>query len=159
MNEILWHLYVNQSHRFVIVLLIYTFFLVLGVFLFIFSIVLGRLLRLFFNLRDGNIKLNQVCNQMDTWTLNRMLLKKSSVWQLVLTHLFVQIYIHAESEHALYPVSISLGVTQLVAGPQCGRLEQNHSQIGRSLVLSVILQNVRGGGTFGHPIVPYYVQN
>lgn len=48
---------------------------------------------------------------MDMWTLNRMLLKKSSVWQLVLTRLFVHIYIHAESEHALYPVSISLGVT------------------------------------------------
>lgn len=38
-------------------------------------------------------------------------------------YLFIQRYIHAESEHALYPVSVSLCVGQLVAGAQCGRLE------------------------------------
>ncbi|TNN82077.1 hypothetical protein EYF80_007723 [Liparis tanakae] len=32
-------------------------------------------------------------------------------------------YVHAESEHALYPFSVSLGVSQMVAGAQRGRLE------------------------------------
>lgn len=64
------------------------------------------------------------------------------MWQPTLTCLFVQGYIHTESEHALYPVSIGLCVSQLVAWAQRGRLKQNHGQIWRSLVLSVILKDI-----------------
>lgn len=35
--------------------------------------------------------------------------------QRALTCLFIQGDVHAESEHALYPVSIGLGVNQLVS--------------------------------------------
>lgn len=55
-------------------------------------------------------------------------------------YLLIHGYVHAESEHSLYPVSVGLGVHQLVAGSQRGRLKQHHSQIFCRLVPSILLK-------------------
>lgn len=55
-------------------------------------------------------------------------------------YLLIHGYVHAESEHSLYPVSVGLGVHQLVARSQRGRLKQHHSQIFCRLVLSILLK-------------------
>ena len=60
-----------------------------------------------------------------------------------MSHLFIEVHVHAEPQHALDAVSVGLGVGQLVAGAQGGGLEEHHGQVGRRLVVGVLLE--RGG--------------